>query len=406
MPRLLLVAAVLAAFGACRSEPERPYVVLVSIDGFRHDYAALHGAPNLDRIARQGVRAAALIPPYPSRTFPSHYAIATGMYPEHHGIVDNSFFDPRRRLRFRYSDKQTGGDGSWYGGTPLWVLAEQQGVRSATFFWPGADAEIKGKRPSAWFPYDESVPNQRRIDQVLEWLKAPEAERPHFITAYFSVVDQAGHRYGPEAPETRAAVAEVDTQIGRLLDGLASLDLPVYLFVVSDHGMLAVTEAVSLGKDADFAGFEIAPGAGSLLMLYSEDSGLVARTLERLNRAGGGRYRAYRREETPGYLHYNEGYRIGDIVVTATAPVVLYIGAPPAPVAGEHGYDPYQFEPMRGIFYAQGPGLKQGLETYPFEGVNLYPLIAHLLRLELPPGVDGSLDVLRGILAAQEDEDE
>jgi predicted AlkP superfamily pyrophosphatase or phosphodiesterase len=398
MPRLLLAAALLAALAGCGSEPERPYVVLVSIDGFRHDYAALHGAPNLQRIARQGVRAEALIPPYPSSTFPSHYSIATGMYPEHHGIVENSFFDPRRRGRFLYNDKQTGNDGSWYGGTPLWALAEQQGVRSATFFWPGTDTEIQGKRPSAWFPYDESAPNPRRVDQVLEWLQAPEAGRPHFITAYFSDVDKAGHRYGPEAPETRAAVAEVDAQIGRLLDGLSRINLPVYVLVVSDHGMLGVAETVSLGRAADFAGFEIAPRAGAQVMLYSENQDLIARTLERLNQRAGGRYRAYRREETPGYLHYNEGYRIGDIVVAATAPVILYIDPPPADEAGEHGYDPYRVEQMRGIFYAQGPGLKRGLETYPFESVNVYPLIAHLLRLELPPGVDGSLDVLRGIL--------
>ncbi len=405
MRRLLLAALVFALLAGCSSTPERPYVVLVSLDGFRSDYAALHGAPNLDRLARQGVRAEALIPSYPTETFPNHTAIATGMYPEHNGIVGNIFYDPRRNQTFHYNQKDTGGDGSWYGGTPLWVLAEKGGLHSSAYFWPATDTEIQGTRPSAYFPYDGSVPNEKRVDQVLAWLRESGDQRPHFITLYFSDVDSAGHSYGPEAPETRQAVAAVDAQIGRLMDGMAQLELPAYLFVISDHGMTNVTESVSIGRAADFAGFTVAPEAGSQIMLYSDDQDLASTTITRLNDRHDPRYHAYRRELTPGYLYYDEGYRIGDVVVMATAPVSLRIdtagAAPPELKPGAHGYDPFQFPQMDGIFYAQGPGIKPGQTIFPFQNVHIYPLIAHILGLEMPLGVDGSLDVLQGILNEQ-----
>src|SRR5208282_2776893 len=64
------------------------YVILVSLDGFRYDYAAEHGAPNLERMAEEGASAPeGMIPSFPSVTFPNHYSIVTGLYPGHHGIV-------------------------------------------------------------------------------------------------------------------------------------------------------------------------------------------------------------------------------------------------------------------------------------------------------------------------------
>ena len=162
------------------------------------------------------------------------------MYPEHHGIVANAFYDPARKQIYSYRDPAAEADGTWYGGTPLWVLAEQQGMRSACFFWPGSEADIQGVRPTYYMKYDAKYPNDQRVEQVLAWLKLPAEQRPHFITLYFSDVDSAGHAHGPDSPEVAAAVARVDKEIGRLAAGVAELNLPVDMVVLADHGMAKV----------------------------------------------------------------------------------------------------------------------------------------------------------------------
>src|SRR5579872_781782 len=210
---------------------ERPYVVLVSIDAFRYDYAERHRATNILSIAKSGAAAKALLPSFPSFTFPNHISIVTGLYPEHHGIVENSFYDPARKQFYEQGDMH---DGSWYRAKPIWVLAEEQKVKTACMFWPTSDAEILGVRPTYWKPYDMKFPNERRVAQVLDWLKLPADRRPHFIATYFSDVDSAGHKFGPDAPETAAAVQRVDKQIGDLWNGIRGLNLPVNLILVSD----------------------------------------------------------------------------------------------------------------------------------------------------------------------------
>src|SRR5580704_15403881 len=186
------------------AQQAKHYVVLVSLDGFRYDYATKYGAKNLQAMAARGATAPdGMIPSYPSLTFPNHYTLVTGLYPDHHGIVANSFYDPARKERYSYSNPQSTGDGSWYSGTPLWVLAEQQGMRAACFFWPSSDAEIQGKRPTYYLdPYDDKFPDEKRVQQVLAWLQLPPETRPHCITLYYANTDHAGHSYGREAPET------------------------------------------------------------------------------------------------------------------------------------------------------------------------------------------------------------
>ena len=270
LPVLLLVAIALPfAYAAPHAKPQvievpnadnraeqlaKHYVVLVSIDGFRYDYAKLYGATHLEAIAKDGATAPdGMLPAYPSVTFPNHYTLVTGLYPEHHGIVAMSFYDPARKERYAFNDAKTVTDGSWYRGVPLWSLAEKQGMRAACFFWPGSEAEIAGARPSYYLKYDDKVPDEERVDQVVDWLKLPAEKRPHFITLYFGEVDHAGHEYGPDAPETRAAVRHVDAEIGTLRAQLGKLHLPVDLVVVSDHGMVAEQDGwIDLDQYADF----------------------------------------------------------------------------------------------------------------------------------------------------------
>jgi predicted AlkP superfamily pyrophosphatase or phosphodiesterase len=375
------------------------YVVLVSIDGFRYDYAKLYGATHLDAVAREGATAPdGMLPAYPSVTFPNHYTLVTGLYPEHHGIVAMSFYDPQRKERYAFNDPETVTDGSWYRGVPLWSLAEKQGMRAACFFWPGSEAEIAGARPSYYLKYDEKVPDEERVDQVVDWLKLPAAKRPHFVTLYFSEVDHAGHEYGPDAPETRAAVRHVDSMIGTLRAHLAKLHLPIDLVVVSDHGMATEQGGwIDLDQYVDFTGVAT---AGSLMYPDSEQE--AAKLYAKL-RIVSNKFKVYRRDRMPAELDYTGEPRIGDPVVVPTGPYSIRVHGPAdaardhPPNKGVHGYDPGSVPEMRAIFYAEGPDIRKGTKLKSFENVNVYPFLAEILGLNAPP-IDGSAAVLEPAL--------
>jgi alkaline phosphatase D len=336
-----------------------------------------------------------MIPSYPSVTFPNHYTIVTGLYPEHHGIVANTFYDPVRKERYSYTDPKTSGDGSWYGGTPLWTLAEQQGMRSASFFWPGSEAEIQGKRPSYYFHFDDKFPDEKRVEQVLAWLQLPVGKRPHFITLYYSNVDHAGHTYGPDAPETGEAARHVDEMIGRLAEGIAVLGLPVDLIVVADHGMEATQGGwIALDKFADLSQFET---SGPLLYAKSEAD---AEGAYKSMLGASDTFKVYRRANMPKNLHFDSNPREGDPVVVPTGPfnVVAHVpGNLMMPNRGAHGYDPGTMPSMKAIFYAAGPDIRAGEAVAPFENIHLYPLIAEILGLRIGP-IDGQLSVLQQVL--------
>ena len=230
----------------------------------------------------------------------------------------NSFYDPARKQRYSYNDPISNRDGSWYGGTPLWVLAEKQGMRSACFFWPGSEAEIDGGRPSYYLNFDDHFPDEKRIDQVIAWLRLPAAQRPHFITLYYSTVDHAGHQYGPDSPETAAAVQHVDQLVGVLWADLAKLQLPIDLIVVSDHGMEREQGAwIDLSS---YAGLENFITVGSLLYPKSEAAAEKAYQELKIKTDA---FTVYRRKRVPAALHYNSNAREGDPVVVANGPYAI-----------------------------------------------------------------------------------
>lgn len=379
------------------------YVVLVSLDGFRYDYAGKYGAKNLLAVAESGASApGGMIPSYPTLTFPNHYTIVTGLYPEHHGIVANTFYTPGRKDGYRYTDPKESTDGSWYGGTPLWVLAEQQGMRAASFFWIASDAEIQGKRPSYYLNFDNAIPDYKRVNQVLAWLQLPPERRPHFITLYYANVDYAGHKHSPDSPEVEEAVKHVDEMIGKLRAGLAALPLPVDLIVVSDHGEATPQrEWTVLEKFTDLSHFQTA-GDVVTTLLYP-DSEAAAEKAYRELRGASDKFVVYRRAHVPKRLHYDSNPREGDPIVVATHPLyiraheALAFGDPSNTDPGQHGYDVKVSPEMKGIFYAAGPDIKSGVTIEPFENVNVYPLIAKILGLQTGK-IDGKLSVLQGIL--------
>ena len=375
------------------------YVVLVSLDGFRWDYARRDGATHLLALGKEGVWAPdGMIPSFPSLTFPNHFTIVTGLYPEHHGLVANSFYDPARNARYAINDPAAVTDGSWYGGTPLWSLAESQGMRTACFFWPGSEAKIAGYQPTYYLHFDNKIDDNARIEQIVAWLGLPPAERPHFITLYYNEPDHSGHENGPDAAETRAAISKVDKLVGKLKEGLDATGLPVDLVVVSDHGMVKVEgDWITLDKFADLTGLET---AGPLL--YAQTEAEAARVYNQLKKASS-QFVVYRRKDFPAELNYRDNPRSGDPIVLATGPFVIRAHGPPTgkpdnpPLAGNHGYDPHKMPEMKASFFAAGPDILPGQTVRPFENVNLYPWLAHMLGLNAPK-TDGSLNVLAGTL--------
>jgi alkaline phosphatase D len=408
---LILTAAICAAQSTSKvievpnppntaAQQAKHYVVLVSLDGFRYDYATKYGAKNLLAMAARGSSAPdGMFPSYPSVTFPNHYSIVTGLYPEHHGIVANSFYDPARKEGYSYTNPKTTGDGSWYTGTPLWVLAEKQGMRAASFFWPTSDAEIQDKRPSYYLaPYDDNFPDEKRVEQVLAWLQLPPEKRPHFIMLYYPNTDHAGHTYGPDAPETAEAVRHVDEMMGKLSDGIAASGLPVDLIVLADHGMETLQGGwVVLDKWADLSQFET---SGTLL--YAKSEADAQKAYQSLLGASD-TFKVYRRAQMPPNLHFSSNPREGDPVVVPTGPYPIVAhdtnssGSAKMPPRGGHGYDPREMPSMKAIFFADGPDIRTGVAVSSFENVDVYPLIARILGLRTGP-IDGRIGVLRGIL--------
>jgi len=375
------------------------YVVLVSLDGFRWDYAKSFGATHLLALGKHGVWAPeGMIPSYPSLTFPNHFTIVTGLYPEHHGLVANSFYDEMKQARYGIADSKAVSDGSWYSGTPLWSLAESQGMRTACLFWPGSEAKIAGFQPTYYLKFDDKIDDTARIEQVLTWLRLPAADRPHFITLYYSEPDHEGHAFGPDAPETKAAALKVDGLIGKLKAGLDATGLPIDLVVVSDHGMAKIQGGwITLDQFADLTGFE---NAGTLLYGKTEEDRV--RVYNQLKRASA-QFVAYRRKDVPPELNFSHNPREGDPVVIATGPFAIRAHAPPEgkpdqpPIGGMHGFDPHRMPEMKASFFAAGPDIVVGKTVAPFENVNLYPWLAHMLGLTAPK-TDGSLNVLAGTL--------
>ncbi len=379
---------------------DKPYVILISADGFRYNFADEFDAENLKRLRTSGVAAHSMIPSFPSLTFPNHYTLATGLYPAHHGIVNNYFYDENKAGLYRMSNRGNVRDSSWYGGTPIWVLAEEHHMVSANFFWVGSEAPIKGIYPTYFYYYTDKIPIDRRIEVVKQWLTLPKEKRPHLICFYLPEVDHAAHQFGPDAPETGEAVKFVDEAIGKMTAMTDSLSLPVNYIFVSDHGMTQVDtiHSIQLPKDLDTSRF-IIPVSDALLQLYAKNKADVLPTYTKL-KAEAKDFDVYLTTDMPAQWHYSKSddryNRLGDIILIPHLPLVFNIaGRRVSP--GKHGFDPALMD-MRATFYAWGPAFKSGKEISDFENIHVYPLIAQLLGLTYTEEIDGKLEVLRRIL--------
>jgi predicted AlkP superfamily pyrophosphatase or phosphodiesterase len=398
-PAVAQPAAPLSAGSGGINRPEhlaKPSLVLVSFDGFRADYLDRLALPNFRRMIARGVRAQALRPVFPAITFPNHYSLVTGLYPGHHGIVENSFFDPVRNATYSFRDQSTVTDGTWYGGEPIWVTGESQGMVTACFFWPGSEAAIKGVRPTYSNKYDGSVSNAARVAKVLEWLRLPEASRPHLITLYFSDIDSASHRGPVEGHGVEKAVEAMDAALGSLLDGIDALPTreQVILLVTSDHGMantsaaqivqlssLVNTSNIRPGFDGPVAGLHVSGGPDSARRVRDQLNGKLTNG------------RAYLRQDLPQRYHLRETARAGDVIVVMNEGWILATSIINRGLIqntwGAHGWDP-DVASMRAIFLIMGPGIRKGVTIPEVENVDVYPLMTELLGLKPAAGIDGT----------------
>lgn len=414
--RQFLAAALLFAAGCAASTVQGPFdppaaraglkpiLILVSLDGWRWDYLERAQVPRLRALARAGVRSEGLIPPFPSKTFPSHYTIVTGLYPEHHGIVSNNMIDARIGQRFSMS-APTAQDTRWWGGEPMWITAQRQGHTTASMFWPGSDVEISGGRPTHWRKYDHNLPNRDRVDQVLRWLQLPDADRPTFITLYFSDVDDAGHEFGPESKEVLETAVELDVEIGALIDGVNRLKLQqaVNYVIVSDHGMsqISTRRLIAIDNFIDPATVDLIDTTPLL--------GVWPRTItvDQAYRALKDKHPAlavYRREEIPAGLHFSSHPRIPPVVGIAADGWTITSRAQSSEwqraaqrLGGNHGYDS-RLRSMHGLFIASGPQFRRGVVVPRFENVHLYEMMARALGVTPAPN-DGRAAVTKDVFA-------
>lgn len=352
--------------------------------------------PALLALAASGVRSEGLIPAFPSKTFPNHYTIVTGLYPEHHGIVSNTMIDPAIGPdRFTMSSA-TAKDSRWWGGEPLWVTAEKQGQRSASMFWPGSEVAIGGVRPSHWKPYEDAYPHRDRVNQVLDWLKRPAGERPTFITLYFSEVDTVGHNAGPDSPLVLEAAARLDAEIAALTAGVRALGLDslVHYVIVSDHGMsqLSNDRVIVLDDYLDMAKMTFVDGSPVIgLMPTSGNADEIVAALK-------GKHphlSVFKREDAPAHLRYSKHHRIPPVIALAddgwtlaSRTQVLGWQRDGRRLGGAHGYDP-RAKSMQGLLIVSGPSFRAGLVVPPIENIHLYEMMARVLGIRPAPN-DGA----------------
>lgn len=384
-----------------QEQQQKPYVIMISADGFRFDYAEKYQAENLLKLREQGVQAESMLPSFPSKTFPNHYTLVTGMYPATHGLINNNFYDPQRNESYSMRDRDKVEDASWYGGVPLWVLAEQQQMLTASFYWVGSEAPIQGVLPTYHYQYNESIPFDDRVQTVVDWLKLPAAQRPHLITFYMPEVDHAGHRYGPDAPETKAAVQELDENIRKLTEAVRTTGLPVNYIFVSDHGMTSIDteDTLPLPAAVDTAKFLVS-GGGMVVELHAKDKSDIKSTYQKLKREANG-YKVYHKRNMPVRLHYgakDDTYnRVGDILLLTEAPKVFHFSTR-RPSLGAHGYDPAAVKDMHATFYAWGPAFKKETKVKAFQNIHVYPVVTEILGLKYNHKIDGNKKLARVVL--------
>jgi len=382
---------------------DNPYVILVSFDGFRWDYVNRGITPNLKRMEREGASALSLRPTFPSKTFPNHYSIISGMYPENHGIIFNRFTNPFTGERYKVGDTLSVRDSKWYLGEAMWETAERQGIRTACYFWPGSEVHLSYRRPTYVEYYDHDRPYEERVDGIIRWLLLPESRRPHFLTLYFDATDTYGHKYGPDSPQINEAIQRLDSILGLLITRLENINFldKVNIIVVSDHGMTPVSKDRVINVEEMLNGIPAKIQWNGPVMMIEPANGYFEKVLNHLTQQAD-HFRVYQRNQVPGFYHFSHHPFISRLILVADPGWSLVDNTTLRKLekygfGGNHGYDNNHLD-MHGIFYAMGPAFKQGYRTGTLWNIDIYPLICKILNIVPRQNIDGKLERIEFIL--------
>jgi predicted AlkP superfamily pyrophosphatase or phosphodiesterase len=397
------LALLLLQSGHGYSQQLRPvderYVVVVSMDGFRYDYDDRTSTPVLDSIAAIGVKVEHFVPAFPSLTFPNHYTMACGLYPDHHGIVHNHFYDERLDMEYRIGSRKMVENADFYKGEPVWVSAEKQGVKTACFYWVGSESPIMGKQPTYWHRYDQSVPYRNRVDTVIHWLNLPKEQRPGLIMWYVDEPDGIGHEAGPEGLEVEAKVRELDELLGYFFEQLQTVPYrdQIDLIFLSDHGMQEldpVNKVEFIDEYIKTEWIKRITGYNPVINLEVQENCIdsVYWSLKR-----GVHFKVYKEGEFPAEWNYGSHSRTLDLTIVADSGWIVRTRDTHYEGKGAHGYDINNVN-MHGIFYACGPSFKKAYRQERLENVNLYGIILRILKLKPEPN-DGKPAEWSGMLS-------
>ena len=388
-----------------KAAQQKPYLILISLDGFRWDYVEKYQPPHLTSFIKSGVKAESLVPSFPTETFPNHYTIATGLYPDNHGIVGNIFYDYEQDTLYNKRNSTLVQDGRFYGGSPIWLEANKADMVTASYFFVGTEADIQGVHPTYYYKFDNNVANEERVDQTLRWLQQDDETRPHLITQYFGDIDRVGHMIGTsKEEELKEAIFALDKNLGDLFEGVAETGLPVNIMIVSDHGM--TDQLVS--NIIPFESFEnedlfTTINSATCASIHPHEHVSADSVLQYL-RQKENHFTAYKTEDTPGFEYNPQSENWGPIQVVADYGYCFWSQRQKSFFAnkgvttfGIHGHDSKHKE-MHGIFYASGPAFKDNYTTPSFKNIHVYPLMCEVLGLNIPTEIDGNIDEVKTVL--------
>jgi len=392
----------LLAASFLKAQPQ-PYVLIISFDGLRWDYVERNISPNIAELSKRGVTASSLRPVFPTKTFPNHISIITGMYPENHGIIANEFVDIENNDEYKMWDKSIASNSKWYKGEAFWETARKHGIITASYFWPSSAVDDSEKRPDYFHVYEHDRPYPERITSVLNWFNLPYEERPHFVTLYFDLTDGVGHEFGPESEEIDMAIGQLDSLVGLLNKGFRKINLldSINIIITSDHGMTEISEERLIIVDEMLDGYDyLFSNTGPFMLIYSEkeDTEKIYDTLKEEEN----HFNVYKREDVPEYFHFSQNELIGDMVLIADIGWSLINKEDLEQIKkysskGNHGYDNFHID-MHGVFIAAGPSFKQNYKTGTLNNIDIYPLLCKIFNCTPAENINGDLKRIDYIL--------
>lgn len=398
-----LVLSVLIAFFLAGSLSAQQYTILLSFDGFRWDYANRKITPTLDSIAKNGVSALSLQPSFPTKTFPNHYTIVTGLYPQNHGIIANNMYDPVYDEYFSLNDRSAVENSRWYKGEAIWETAKKFGLITASYFWPGSEVDVDYRQPNYFHKYDHGRPYNERIDGVIEWLQLPYSERPKFITIYFDAADTDGHKYGPDSEEINLTIMKLDSLLNSMIAKIDSIGLKdsTNLIIVSDHGMMNVSDQKIVRLDNLLSGFNfVSVEDGPFMFIYPDNTD--KQKMYSVLKENEYNHKVYNKDNLPAHYNLAASHLLPEIILISEPGWSIIKPGKENPdqikiSPGNHGFDNYHTD-MHGIFYAMGPSFKRNYKTGTVLNIDIYPLLCKILNIKAKLNIDGKLERIQAIL--------